>query len=100
MFALSSEVDGIMTREDYGTLQLDNGTNRADILCQEEAERAGLWGHYSALLSTKQYQLQNITAEQYRHLPIVNSMVSELVVCGEYIVYNTTIDTMKKHVSK
>ena len=96
MFALSSEVDGTMTREDHGSLQLDNGTIRANMLCQKAAENAGLWGHYSALLSTKQYQLQNITAEKFRHLPIVNTMVSEQLVCGEY---NTTINTMDKHVS-
>ena len=46
------------------------------MLCQKDAEQFGLWGRYSALISTKQQQLQNITAKKYRHLPIVNTMVS------------------------
>ena len=75
-FVMSSEVDGMMSfRDEYGLMQSSNGTSRADMLCQRDAERAGLWGYYSSLLSTKHGQLQNITAEQYRHLPIVNTMV-------------------------
>ena len=77
LFALSSDVDGgMMTTGDSGVLNLINGTSRANILCQKDAESYGLWGRYSALISTKQHNLQNITAEKYRHLPIVNTMVS------------------------
>jgi hypothetical protein len=75
LFALSSDVDGgMMTTGDSGVLNLINGTSRANILCQKDAESYGLWGRYSALISTKQHNLQNITAEKYRHLPIVNTM--------------------------
>lgn len=65
LFVLSTAVDGMI-----------NGTSGADTLCQREAEWAGLWGSYSALISTKYRPLRNITAEQYRHLPVVNTMVS------------------------
>lgn len=72
-FVLSTTLDGTMTTEDHRHF---NGTYRADILCQRDAKRAGLWGTYSALLSTKHRPLQNITSQQYRHLPVVNTMVS------------------------
>ena len=65
-----------MTTDNNGPMQLINGTSRADELCQKDAERAGLWGRYSALLSTKQHPLRNITEERYRHLPVVNTAVS------------------------
>jgi hypothetical protein len=74
LFVMSSAVDGMMTIEDHVTSQLINGTSRADLLCQKDAERAGLSGSYSALLSTKKHPLQNITTQQYRHLPVVNTM--------------------------
>ena len=72
-------MDGMMITEDSRISKLDNGTSRADVLCQEDAERFGLWGHYSAVLSTKQRLLQNITSEKYRHLPIVNTKVSIII---------------------
>ena len=75
---MSSGVDGMMTTEDYMPLDWHNRTHEADKLCQRDADSAGLWGHYSALISTKQRQLLNITAEQYRNLPIVNILVSTL----------------------
>ena len=81
LFALSTAVDGAMTTEDYRASHLINGTSQADMLCQKEAQQAGLWGTYSALLSTKHRPLHNITAEQYRHLPIVNTMVSGKINC-------------------
>lgn len=65
LFVLSTAVDG-----------MTNGTSGADTLCQKEAECSGLWGSYSALVSTKYRPLRNMTAEQYRHLPVVNTMVS------------------------
>jgi hypothetical protein len=74
VFALSSDVDGMMASKDSGVLETINGTSRANLLCQKDAQRSGLWGHYSALLTTKQLPLQNITAEKFRHLPIVNTM--------------------------
>ena len=73
---MGSAVDGMMTTDDHSTTQLIDGTSRADKLCQKDAERAGLWGSYTALLSTKQHPLRNITRERYRHLPIVNPAVS------------------------
>ena len=90
---MSSAVDGKMITKDHGTSQLINGTSQADLLCQKDAERAGLWGTYSALLSTKQHPLQNITAQQYHHLPVVNTMVggpsvlAELCICIADSVY-------------
>ena len=66
----------MMTTDELGLLLSDNGTSRADTLCQRDAQRAGLWGHYSALVPTKQRRLQNITTDKYRHLPVVNTMVS------------------------
>lgn len=66
-----------MATEDSGVLNLINGTSRANILCQKDAQSFGLWGQYSALLSTKQRRLQNITVEEkYRYLPVVNTLVS------------------------
>ena len=77
MFALSWEVDGMMTtEEESGVLNLMNGTSRANMLCQKDAETYGLWGQYSAIISTKQTHLQNITVDNYRHIPVVNTMVS------------------------
>ena len=72
---MRSAVDGMMTTDKYSTRQLINGTSRADKLCQKDAEQAGLWGSYSALLSTKQHPLHNITEKRYRHLPVVNPAV-------------------------
>ena len=70
-----------MATEDSGVLNLINGTSRANILCQKDAQSFGLWGQYSALLSTKQRRLQNITVEEkYRYLPVVNTLVSEPVL--------------------
>ena len=87
---MSSTVDGKMITKDHGTFQLINGTSRADLLCQKDAEQAGLWGTYSALLSTKHHPLQNITAQRYHHLPVVNTMVSGLanvftLLLAEYV---------------
>lgn len=76
LFVLSTAVDGMMATEDYELSKRYTGTSHADNLCQKEAELAGLWGTYSSLISTKHRPLQNITAKQYRHLPIVNTMVS------------------------
>ena len=73
---MSSAVDGMMTTDNHNITQLVNGTSRADKLCQKDAEQAGLWGSYSALLSTKQHPLRNITEERYRYLPVVNTAVS------------------------
>ena len=76
LFASSYEVDGMMTTRNTGVSPLINGTSRANIVCQKDAELFGLWGQYSALISTKQQSLQNITEQRYRHLPIVNTMVN------------------------
>ena len=73
LFVSSTRVDGAMAAPGS---QLANGTSRADMLCQKEAERSGLWGSYSALLSSKHRPLQNMTGQQYRQLPVVNIMVS------------------------
>ena len=78
VFVMSYAVDGKITTENERAIQLINGTSRAHRLCQKDAERAGLWGIYSALLSTKQHSLQNITEERYHHLPVVNTVVSAL----------------------
>lgn len=90
LFVTSSAVDGMMITEgDRQSFELSNGTSRADMLCQEDAEHVGLWGHYSALLSTKHNPLQNRTSEQYRHLPVVNTKVSNLTehYCSGILVF-------------
>ena len=92
VFASSYEVDGMMTTRSTGVSPLINGTSRANIVCQKDAELFGLWGQYSALISTKQQSLQNITEQRYRHLPIVNTMVSR--TSDDYCMYTPFIVCM------
>ena len=52
-----------------------NDTLQADIACQLEARRAGLYGSYVALLSTKQRTLKDVVSQHQHHLPVVNIKV-------------------------
>ena len=75
LFVLTETVDGTIMAQHHVPSHLTNGTTRANQLCQKEAQNAGLWGTYSALLSTKHRPLRNITREPYNRLPVVNIMV-------------------------
>ena len=92
LFVMSSAVDGMMTTKDQWVSELINRTSRADLLCQKDAERAGLWGTYSALLSTKQRPIRNITTQRYHHLPIVNTKVSGHFRCKHLFMYRMLVE--------